>query len=68
GERLDTACALDRPSLHRLAKMVEELGLSGRAFDRIRRVARSIADLDGSTRVGPTHLEEAVGYRVLDRC
>ncbi|MCP4938430.1 MAG: YifB family Mg chelatase-like AAA ATPase [Phycisphaeraceae bacterium] len=68
GERLDTACALDRSSLHRLAKMVEELGLSGRAFDRIRRVARSIADLDGSTRVGSTHLEEAVGYRVLDRC
>ena len=67
GEHLDTACALDRRSLHRLAKMVEELGLSGRAFDRIRRVARSIADLDGSDPVLPAHLEEAVGYRVLDR-
>ncbi len=67
GERLDTACGLDRRSLHRLGTMVEELGLSGRAFDRIRRVARSIADLDGSESVRSVHLEEAVGYRVLDR-
>ena len=67
GERLDAACSLDRRSLHRLVKMVEELGLSGRAFDRIRRVARSIADLDGSDPVRSAHLEEAVGYRVLDR-
>jgi magnesium chelatase family protein len=67
GDRLDAACSLDRRSLHRLGGMVEELGLSSRAFDRIRRVARSIADLHGSGSVRSTHLEEAVGYRVLDR-
>ncbi len=50
-----------------LAQAVEELGLSARAYDRIGKVARTIADLDGRPEVGLDDLSEAIGYRVLDR-
>ncbi|GIX13745.1 MAG: hypothetical protein KatS3mg118_1704 [Paracoccaceae bacterium] len=46
--------------LHRAS---ERLGLSARSFHRALRVARTIADLDGSARVRRPHLAEAVGYR-----
>jgi magnesium chelatase family protein len=44
-----------------------ELGLSARAFDKVRRVARTIADLQDSAGVQPEHVAEAIGYRLLDR-
>ena len=50
-----------------LRMAAERLGLSGRAYHRILRVARTIADLDGGAAVGEKHIAEAVGYRVLDR-
>ena len=52
----------------RLLRMAaDRLGLSGRSFHRVLRVARTIADLEGSPQVRENHIAEAVGYRVLDR-
>lgn len=50
-----------------LAQAMDELGLSARAHDRILKVARTIADLDGRDDVGLDDVSEAIGYRVLDR-
>ena len=60
-------CQLDEEGRGLLKTAMEELGLSARAHDRILRVARTIADLDGSDEVRPGHVSEAVGYRTLDR-
>ena len=46
---------------------IQQLGLSGRAYHRILRVARTIADLDAASAVAPEHLAEAIQYRSLDR-
>jgi magnesium chelatase family protein len=58
---------LDDDSRRLLHQAISELGLSARAHDRILRVARTIADLDGRDRVGINDVSEAIGYRLLDR-
>jgi magnesium chelatase family protein len=60
-------CALDEEGKTLLKTAMEELGLSARAHDRILRMARTIADLEGSEGVRPAHVVEAIGYRSLDR-
>lgn len=60
-------CVLDEESMQILRTSVNELGLSARAHDKVLRVARTIADLDASEAIKPTHIHEAVNYRMLDR-
>ena len=57
----------DESSLALLRMAMERLKLSARAYNRILKVARTIADLEGSERVQSQHIAEAVGYRNLDR-
>ncbi|HEX4142984.1 MAG TPA: YifB family Mg chelatase-like AAA ATPase [Pirellulales bacterium] len=60
-------CRLDDAAASLLRATMTELGLSARAHDKILRVARTIADLDGSPGIQPAHLNEAIHYRMLDR-
>ncbi len=60
-------CRLDADAQGLLATAMTDLGLSARAHDRILRVARTVADLEGSERITSDHLAEAVNYRTLDR-
>lgn len=50
-----------------LGQALTEMGLSARAYDKIRRVSRTIADLEGASKITTTHVAEAIQYRLLDR-
>lgn len=60
-------CRLDDPGRRLLESAMNRLQLSARAYDRILKVARTIADLDGSETIRPEHVGEAITYRTLDR-
>ena len=65
--QLREVCGLDKSSRDLLKLAIERLNLSGRAYDRILKVARTIADLEGSSSIKADHVAEAVQYRSLDR-
>jgi magnesium chelatase family protein len=60
-------CALDDETMNVLRRAMLKFDMSARAYDRILKVARTIADLAGSPNIQPTHMREAVNYRNLDR-
>ncbi len=62
-----THCAIGRDSQHLLETAVDKLGLSARAYNRILKIARTLADLAGADKIGPAQIAEAIQYRTLDR-
>src|SRR5207248_7098730 len=60
-------CAVDSSLGDLLQQAMEQLSLSARAYDRILKVARTVADLVGAVRIESAHLLEAIQYRSLDR-
>ena len=60
-------CRLDEPSARLLKTAITKYDMSARAYDRILKVARTIADLAGSPDISPDHMREAISYRNLDR-
>ncbi len=66
-DMLNRCCPMDDKAKNLLGKAFEKMGLSARAYDRILKVARTIADLDNSDIIKSYHIAEAVQYRSLDR-
>ena len=64
---IQTYCKIDKSGSQLLKAAMEKLGLSARAYDRILKVSRTIADLEGEANILPQHLSEAIQYRSLDR-
>ena len=60
-------CPINAEGDRILSYTMTKLGLSARAYDRVLKVARTIADLNGEKDIQPMHLMEALSYRSLDR-
>jgi len=64
---LDKYCLLDKEGENHLKQAILELGLSARAYDKILKISRTIADLEGKEKIEKNHISESIGYRSLDR-
>lgn len=64
---MDKYCQLTDEASKLLKLAITELSLSTRAYDKIRKVARTIADMEGKELIEAVHISEAIGYRSLDR-
>ena len=60
-------CQVDDASCRLLESAIDKLGLSARAYNRILKIARTIADLDAKADISSAHISEAIQYRNLDR-
>ena len=65
--QLDEACRLDSAPAMFLQAAIARLGLSARAYHRVLKLARTIADLAGEESIATAHISEAIAYRRLDR-
>lgn len=61
------SCSIDTDSKMLVRAAILRLGLSARAYDRVLKVARTIADLEGADSIQKAHVAEAIQYRTLDR-
>lgn len=66
-EETEVRCQLDAKTHHLMVRAIDKMRLSARAYHRILRVARTIADLDNAQQISDRHVIEAVGYRRFDR-
>jgi len=66
-QQIENSCRLDESGRQLLEQAIDRLGLSARAYHRVLKVARTIADLALEENIKPSHLAEAVQYRCLDR-
>jgi magnesium chelatase family protein len=64
---IERCCRLDKPSINMVEKAMERFGMSARAYHRILKISRTIADLAREELISATHLSEAIQYRTLDR-
>ncbi|MGM0680327.1 MAG: YifB family Mg chelatase-like AAA ATPase, partial [Pseudomonadota bacterium] len=65
--RLEQVCPLEAEPARLLQTAISRLGLSARAYHRVLKLARTIADLAGAEQISTAHISEAIGYRKLDR-